>query len=95
LSITHRIHETRLRPGINLLGRRWILSRRVSPPLLLLQMLHIARVPQRHKQHERREAHGNSSATRKYPAEALDFAARIGVERDCDFVVEFLDLLSD
>lgn len=56
-------------------------------------MLDVARVPERNEQHERADAHCNSCAARKDPAETLDFAPCIGVERDGDFVVEFLDLL--
>lgn len=55
-------------------------------------MLHVTRILERNKQHKRADAHCNSCATREDPAQAFDFAAGIGVERDGDFVVEFLDL---
>jgi hypothetical protein len=48
-------------------------TRRLFLARLLRLMLDITRIPERNKQHERANAHGDSRATREYPAEAFDF----------------------
>ena len=68
---------------------RW----RVLSLLLLDLVLHVACIPQRDEEHEGRDADGNGSASREYPAESFDFGAGVRVQGDCDFVVEFLDLV--
>lgn len=56
-------------------------------------MLHIARVPQRNEEHKRTHADCNGSTAGKHPTETFNLGARVRIECDCDFVVEFLDLV--
>jgi hypothetical protein len=88
-----RIYITRLSARARVFRRRRrVVARRLPPAFLQLLMLHITRIPQRNKQHERTHTHRNRRTPREHPAQSLDLAARIRVQRDGDFVVEFLDL---
>jgi hypothetical protein len=66
--------------------------RRFVPFLLLKLVLHVTCVPERNEEHERTDANCDGSAAGKHPTDTFDLGARVRVERDGNFVVEFLDL---